>query len=175
MVNFSENYFSIFDMPISCEIDLELLGKKYRKLLMVHHPDRQIDNSKKLDAITTTSFINKAYNTLKNVDSRAYYLLKTSGFAANIEQISIKSPEFLEEQLSLRETIESFKTEKSSDKELLVIKSKVSADIKKYFAAFSKHFNQHTKEAIEKATQDAYKLRFLCKLQNTLTKLETPL
>ena len=170
MVDFSENYFSIFDIPISCEIDLELLAKKYRKLLMEYHPDRQPDASKKLEAVTTTSLINKAYNTLKNLDSRACYLLKISGFVANVEQVSIDDHEFLEEQLNLRETIEKLKQHKALATELPAIKAKIYTDIKKYYVDFRNNFNTSTKDSIKKATQAAYKLKFICKLQDTLEK-----
>jgi molecular chaperone HscB len=176
LVDFSENYFSIFGIPTSCEIDLDLLAKKYRKLLMKHHPDRQPDNTKKLEAVTTTSFINKAYNTLKILDSRACYLLEILGVGTNLEQVSIDDYEFLEEQLSVRETIDKLKANKALAKEKLpAIKAKTCTDIKKYYADFSSYFNTSTKESINKAVQTAYKLKFICKLQNTLTKLEATL
>ncbi len=170
MVDFSENYFSIFGIPISCEIDLELLAKKYRKLLMEYHPDRQLDATKKLEAVTTTSLINKAYNTLKNLDSRACYLLQVSGLPANVEQASIDDHGFLEEQLNLRETIEKLKQNATLAKELPAIKAKIYTDIKRYYVDFSNHFNASTKDSIKKATQAAYKLKFICKLQDTLEK-----
>jgi molecular chaperone HscB len=171
LVDFSENYFSIFALPISCEIDLELLAKKYRKLLMEYHPDRQLDATKKLESVTTTSLINKAYNTLKNLDSRACYLLKISGLATNVEQVSIDDHDFLEEQLNLRETIEKIKQKATLANELPKIKAKIYTDIKKYYVAFSNHFNTSTKDSIKKATQAAYKLKFICKLQDTLEQM----
>jgi len=90
------NYFELFDIPVSFEINNSYLETKYLELQLKHHPDRNIGSEASVDSAT----INNGYNTLKHDIERAKYILQLNGvaLAQNIDF------EFLEIIMELKET-----------------------------------------------------------------------
>lgn len=173
LAELSDNYFQIFKLSVSCEVDLKLLSQNYKSLLMKSHPDRHQDVVKKRQAIKLTAYINKAYTTLKNLDSRAIYLLEISDYSKNPEHETIKDTNFLAEQLALREDLETIKQQQQPKVKIANIQQKVTADINKHYAQFSEYWYLASKESLKQAKQLAYKLKFLLRVQAELNKLET--
>ena len=83
-VSFNENYFQLFEIEKSLFIDLNILEEKYLELQKEFHPDKYVNASEqeKRLSIQITSYINEAYNTLKN----DYFKLNKYGF----ENLDIK-------------------------------------------------------------------------------------
>lgn len=96
------NYFEWFGLPASVEIDEHALKTKFLQLQQQFHPDR---NSDDVDAVTKSSDINQAYQTLAQVDSRAAYLLQLQKQDQGLDQ-SIADFEFLQSALELRELLD---------------------------------------------------------------------
>ena len=67
-VSFNENYFQLFEIEKSVLIDLNVLEDKYLELQKEFHPDKYVNASdqEKRISLQITSYINEAYNTLKN-------------------------------------------------------------------------------------------------------------
>lgn len=96
-------YFQLFDLSPSLDIDLDVLKSKFLSLQQSCHPDNNPDN---IDlAIHRSSEINQAFDTLKNIDSRAAYLLALEKQDFALEQ-SIHDFEFLQSALELREQLD---------------------------------------------------------------------
>ena len=81
-VSFNENYFQLFEIEKSLFIDLNVLEEKYLELQKEFHPDKYVNASEqeKRLSIQITSYINEAYNTLKNDYLKSIYLLKIEGY-----------------------------------------------------------------------------------------------
>ncbi|KAF8818924.1 Fe-S protein assembly co-chaperone HscB [Rickettsia endosymbiont of Cardiosporidium cionae] len=78
----TKNYFQLFDLENLFDIDREKLNKKYKELQKQYHPDQiQKKPQQKIDTTITSSYINNAYNILKDNYLRAKYLLEISGYA----------------------------------------------------------------------------------------------
>ena len=76
-IEFSCDYFELFGIPVSYEIDLALLERRYQELQLKFHPDRHMRSTpqEQLLAVQYVSLINQAYTELKSTLSRARYLL----------------------------------------------------------------------------------------------------
>ncbi len=110
------NYFEIFDLPVSLNIDKKYLRKKYIELSRASHPDYFISDNEevKKDTLEFSAVLNKAYKTLGNPDETIKYLLKEKGIIEDNEKY-VLSPEFLMEMMELNEELA--ETEFSGDKE----------------------------------------------------------
>ena len=106
-VEFSQNYFEIFGLPIDFQIDSSLLTERYRELQKTVHPDRYAnasDRDRRL-AVQQAALINEALDTLKLPLKRARYLLQLNGIEFDDEKETHMDPEFLMEQMELREAV----------------------------------------------------------------------
>ena len=103
-----QNYFQLFDIPESFEVNQELLGNKYRALQGEWHPDRFVsaDEPQKLQAVQMSSLLNQAYDALKSPLSRAGYLLTLNGCDLEHVRQQDLGMELLTEQMQLREALE---------------------------------------------------------------------
>jgi len=61
------NFFQLFDVPVSYEVDLDLIQQRYRELQKSVHPDRfaSASDQEKRISMQQTSWINEAFNTLR--------------------------------------------------------------------------------------------------------------
>lgn len=109
------NFFELLGLPTNFSLDETVLQENYRQLQRRFHPDTNPDSNAKqdieiqslhasmanLNAEQRSAVINEAYNTLRNVDSRAKHLLAL----INVEQPitdSIKDLAFLEQAMEYR-------------------------------------------------------------------------
>ena len=111
-----KNYFEIFDLPFAIEVDQKALTKAYYKCSMQFHPDRYSLKSEveQKDAITNTAIINKAYEVIKDKQSRIKYILLQSGIT--FEEGKEKVPQdFLMEMMDINESIMEYKMEPTKE------------------------------------------------------------
>lgn len=101
------NYFELFNIPVSFDVDLSLLPQTYQQLQRLTHPDKFASGSEqeKLLAVQKNSQVNDAYSVLKSPLSRAEYLLSLRGIDLKHEQQTIKDSAFLMQQMEWREEL----------------------------------------------------------------------
>jgi len=107
-VDLSKNFFQLFALPISFDIDMSNLMDAYRSLQKVVHPDHfasGTDKEKRL-SIEMAAHLNEGVDTLKKPVKRAIYLLKLQGIDVDFEKNTAMSPMFLMDQMELREQLE---------------------------------------------------------------------
>jgi molecular chaperone HscB len=106
-LDLGKNYFELFDLPISFDIDNRDLAARYRQLQRRVHPDRFADGSdqERRLSMQMTALINEAFHTLKDPLNRGRYLLKLRGVDTGEETDTSMEPEFLMEQMELREAL----------------------------------------------------------------------
>lgn len=103
----TDNYFELFELPVSFRLDLEDLAGRYRTLQRSSHPDRFAaagDRDRRL-AVQQAARINEAYQALRDPRRRARYLLELHGVALDDERDTTQDPAFLMEQMELREQL----------------------------------------------------------------------
>ncbi|MDO6704645.1 co-chaperone HscB [Photobacterium sp. 1_MG-2023] len=102
------NHFELFGLPFQFELDGSLLATRFRELQRRFHPDNFATASERdrLMAVQKAAQINDAFQTLKNPVSRAEYMLAENGVDIRAEQQTLQDPEFLMQQMELREALE---------------------------------------------------------------------
>ncbi len=107
-VNFSDNYFALFELPVQFDVNADQIETRYRTLQRVLHPDKfaQGSDAEKRWSMQAASFVNEGYQTLSKPLKRASYLLSLNGISVDEETDTNMSPMFLMEQMELREAIE---------------------------------------------------------------------
>lgn len=75
------DFFSVFALEPSFDIDLEALGNEFHRLSRRVHPDRfaRADDNERQWSLADTALLNDAYRTLKDPLRRTEYLLKLQG------------------------------------------------------------------------------------------------
>ena len=121
-----KNFFEIFGLPVSINIDLVRLEKSYTSLQKEFHPDKfsnSSDHEKRL-ALQISSYLNDGYSVLKNIITRIEYILRIENKEPD-ENKTLQDSNFLIEQLELNEVIESLEHDNKNNSEIDVIKKNI--------------------------------------------------
>lgn len=162
-------YFNLFQLEPSFNIDTEALEQTYRALAARFHPDKFASASafEQKQAVMMSSTINDAYRTLKSPIDRAAYLLKSQNIDADAPEHTSFSPEFLMQQMEWRETLMDAQMEKNHDairaldQEIQEVQSNLYQDLQQAFE----------QQDYESAAQWVRHGRFLNKLRNEIASI----
>ncbi len=104
----SKNFFEIFSLPESFDLDLEKLSSEYKRLQSQSHPDKfsDADDATRLQALQLSSYINEAFVTLKAPLTRAAYLLKLQNIDPEEHNQAHLSEALLMQQMDWRDLLE---------------------------------------------------------------------
>ncbi|MBY6285354.1 Fe-S protein assembly co-chaperone HscB [Neisseria subflava] len=162
-------YFNLFQLEPSFNIDTEALEQTYRALAARFHPDKFASASafEQKQAVMMSSTINDAYRTLKSPIDRAAYLLKSQNIDADAPEHTSFSPEFLMQQMEWRETLMDAQMEQNHDairaldQEIQAVQSNLYQDLQQAFE----------QQDYESAAQWVRHGRFLNKLRNEIASI----
>ena len=100
------NYFELFGLTVSLNIDRSSLAKKYFELQKEHHPDfyTNADEADQRDALETSSMINRGLKVLQQPDETIKYVLQLKGLLAEEEKYQLP-PDFLMEMMDMNEKL----------------------------------------------------------------------
>lgn len=162
-------YFNLFQLEPSFNIDTEALEQTYRALAARFHPDKFASASafEQKQAVMMSSTINDAYRTLKSPIDRAAYLLKSQNIDADTPEHTSFSPEFLMQQMEWRETLMDAQMEQNHDairaldQEIQEVQSNLYQDLQQAFE----------QQDYESAAQWVRHGRFLNKLRNEIASI----
>jgi len=167
-IDFNQNYFQLFEIEQSVLIDYGELEKRYLELQKEFHPDKYAnatDQEKRL-SLQITSYINEAYNTLKDDYLKSLYLLKITGYEIGDQNSTISDPEFLMHQMELREESEKIANHENS-KEFEKFSTKVS-DLKiNCIQKFNENFE---KKMYDSAASKIKEMKFYISIENDFNK-----
>ena len=167
----TSNFFELFDIPVSYEVDLKKVQQHYMDLQMQVHPDRFANGSdqEKRLSMQQTSWLNEAQATLKDDVLRASYLLKLSGLDINLENETTVDMAFLMQQLEMRERLENINREAfDSLDELDVMAKEVKRTSADMMAAFSQSYQDNN---FDEAREWISKLQFMQKAKKEINKI----
>lgn len=171
----AQNHFALFGIPVSFEIDLQVLSDRYRELQRSVHPDRFAnapDRERRL-AVEKAAQINDAYQTLKTPLNRARYMLELQGVNFDSEHDTHFDPGFLMQQMELREAL----AEVKSAPDPVAALANSMDDIQARYQSMLKEMQQvlDSDAAVEQGKQVVHKLQFLSKLQQEAETIEEEL
>ena len=100
------NYFELFEIPVSLQVDRKYLQDKYFELQKKYHPDFFSNESEEeqADMLEKSSMINKAYKTFQNDDETIKYVLQLKELLEEEEKYQLP-PDFLMEMMELNESL----------------------------------------------------------------------
>ncbi|MCX8086467.1 MAG: Fe-S protein assembly co-chaperone HscB [Rhodocyclaceae bacterium] len=113
-----QDYFSLFGLPRSQRLDVAHLEALYRDIQAKVHPDKHahLSDSEKRLAMQWATHVNEAYQTLRDPLRRARYLLELAGHDVALEKNTAMPPQFLIEQMELREAVAEAKEAQDLDR-----------------------------------------------------------
>ena len=156
------NFFELFEIPVSYDVDLNQLRLRYRDLQKAVHPDKYASASSQERRISMqqTSLINQALHTLKHPVERAIYLLQLRGLDFGAGNENTMDAAFLMEQMEMREKMESIRRHDDPLAEL----DAMSADIKSGMKALADEFKRaYADGQLDNAREAVRKMQFLYK------------
>jgi len=100
------NYFELFELPVSIQIDKAQLAQKYFDLQKKYHPDFFAKGTEyeQSEALEISSQLNKALKVLKKQDQTIKYLLQLKQLLEEEEKYQLP-PAFLMEMMELNEEL----------------------------------------------------------------------
>jgi molecular chaperone HscB len=112
-----QNHFDLFGLSPIYSIEGEALERSYREIQSKVHPDRyaHAGDAERRASLQWTTRVNEAYRPLKDPVQRAKHLLELHGVDVAFETNTAMPPEFLMQQMELRESLEEAKTPASLD------------------------------------------------------------
>ena len=166
----SSNFFELFGLPVSYDVDLNKIQQQYMALQKQVHPDKFASGSdlEKRLSMQQTSWINEAQTTLKDPVLRASYLLKLRGIDFSLENETTMDAAFLMQQLEMRERLENIKNETDPLESLDSIAEKVKASTVVMMDGFTQSLAD---DQLDDAREWIRKLQFMQKAKKEINIL----
>jgi len=166
----STNYFELFEIPVSYDVDFDQVQHRYRDLQKAVHPDKYANASAQERRISMqhTSLINQALHTLKQPVERAMYLLQLKGVDFTMDNETTMDAAFLMEQMEMREKLEAVREQIDPLAELDIL----SADVKSNMNNVADEFKRaYASDELDDAREAVRKLQFLSKAKKEIDEL----
>lgn len=166
----SRNFFELFEVPVAYEVDLDLVQQRYRELQKAVHPDKFVNASdqEKRISMQQTSWVNEAFNTLKQPVDRAIYLLKLKGVDLNLENETTMDAGFLMDQMEMREALSEVQSKDDPLAELDDFSSQIKNKMKNMMEGFS---IAHESDQLDDAKEWIRKMQFMQKAKKEVDEL----
>ena len=173
-MDFTSNYFELFGLPVSYQVDLGLLAERYHSMQREFHPDRYVGKPSQEQrlAVQYAAVINQAYTDIKSPLRRAQYLLSLQDMDASGDTHITHDSLFLMQQIELRETLAEFREADNPFAALDAVAKDVESQYLELQQTFTKQYNQA--EFLD-AAETVAKMQFFNKLLNEVEQLEQEL
>lgn len=167
-----ENYFAIFNLPQSFDVDINKLSACYRDLQRTVHPDKFVnapERERRL-AMQKAVQINEAFQTLKNPLKCGLYLLQLHDI--DTDNNPKMDAEFLMMQMELHEQLHDIKQQSDPIDSINKFLQQIEQEQQQLNTSLSEQFAQ---ENYQLARDNIYKLQFFTKVHQEALRLEEEL
>jgi molecular chaperone HscB len=177
VLDFSQDYFALFGLPVGFALDRERLADAYRALQGVVHPDRfaSASDSERRLSMQASTRVNEAFQTLKDPLTRARYLLVLHTGDPGSDHDTTCDAAFLMEQMELRETLAQARG--SPDPQVVIgdVLNQLQRQDRALHADLTNLFADPTPDRLDAAREAVRKLQFLDKCRREAEALEADL
>lgn len=113
-----QSHFELFGLTPAFAVEADALERSYREIQSKVHPDRfaHAGDAERRASLQWTTRVNEAFQILKNPVTRAKHLLELHGVDVAFETNTAMPPDFLMQQMELREALEEAKSPEALDK-----------------------------------------------------------
>jgi molecular chaperone HscB len=172
------NYFELYDINESFNIDDVLLKRKFYDLSKRYHPDFYVNESpeKQQEILELSTLNNKAYQVLSEPQKLTEYLLRLHGLAEEGEKHQLP-PDFLMEMMEINEALMELEMEPDSSKleEIGMQVEEKMNDLKNEFEVFSGQYDANDlnkKDVLLKIRDLWYRQKYLLRIKDSLGKFK---
>lgn len=173
---FENNFFDLFGIDRSYTLDRHLLRDRFRDLQKKFHPDNFASASEQERRLSAqyAAHINEAYTTLSDPMQRGRYILSLHGINIDEEQDTRMDPEFLMQQIELREELD---TAESSVEALSSLSDKVNYEFSKREASIAGILDntRALDSELDTARHLVRELQFLIRMRSEIEQAEEAL
>lgn len=172
--DFGKNYFELFGLPATYDVDSADLAARYRELQKRFHPDRfaSATESERRLAMQMTSQINAAHQTLRDPVLRGRYLLGLQGVMTDEETDTRMDPAFLMEQMELREALDEARQATDRGGRLQALAARAAAMLEERVGWLRDALSEQAGAGHRRARNLVREMQFLQKLERELEELE---
>lgn len=172
----SSDFFALFDLPRSFEIDLNALAECYREAQRVVHPDKfaNASEAERRLSVQMAARVNEGYRVLKDPLARARYLLELLGVDLDDMDTAFDGA-FLMEQMELRERLATVKSNSDPHQQLHAISQDISAHDKALTTQMAEFLRLADADALQQARDITRKLQFFRRLNEEVDALDDEL
>lgn len=175
-VNLSSDFFVLFDLPVSFDIDLGVLAERYREAQRAVHPDKfaNASEAERRLSMQLAARVNEAHRVLKDPLSRGRYLLELRG--VDLDDMDTKfDGAFLMEQMELRERLDEVKGSADPHQQLQVIAQDIKTLSKSLMAQMAELLKATDMDSLQQARDATRKLQFFQRLNEEVDALDDEL
>tara|TARA_R110001583_G_scaffold2415_3_gene17684 strand:+ start:7058 stop:7597 length:540 start_codon:yes stop_codon:yes gene_type:complete len=172
-----KNFFVLFGLPQTYQIDMAELSGRYLSLQKNLHPDRHahLGEREQLRAIQAVAHLNDALATLKSPLKRAAYLLRLKGIDTAGSSTTISDGAFLMQQMLLREELDEAKDAEDPLAELERLQKKTALLEAQLHQSLASLLDSDDAAVLQQALATLRKLQFFDKLQQQIELSEDQL
>ena len=169
-----KNYFELFGLPATYDLDVGDLTGRYRDLARQVHPDRfaaGLEQERRI-AVQTTALLNEAFQTLKDPVARARYLLQLRGVELGEGTETAMDAVFLSEQMELRERLDDARHDAQPKARLAELAADVEKRLQDTTEQLRVRLGGSAATDVERARHIVRELQFLDKLRRQIDDFE---
>jgi molecular chaperone HscB len=171
----AQSHFQLFSLPEHYRLERAELDARYRELQRRVHPDRFASGSdqERRMSVQQAAQINEAYVTLKDPLKRGRYLLELRGLTIEDQQGTHQDPEFLLQQIELREAL----GEVRGRADPLAALDHLSRNIRAQYQALETGLAAALDDSgdVQSALTFVLRMQYFTRLQNEVQELEAEL
>ncbi len=170
-LNLKQNYFELFGLDVSFQLDTQAMQERLKQLLAKFHPDRFVNanEQQKRLSVQQSCWLNEASQTLRNPVTRARYMLELSGVELNDEAETTSDTTFLMEQIELREQLEGCRKADDPVAHCDNITAQLNTRARQLGDEFMQNFNS---DKLEAARLTSRKMQFIHRIQEQAMELQ---
>lgn len=162
----ARNFFELFGLSESFDLDTAELAARYRDLARQFHPDRfaQSPPAERRLSLEMTATLNEALQTLRDPLERARYLLGLRGVDTGEDTDTHMSPGFLMTQMELRERLAGARQAPDRAPHLEAVRRHADDEIRERMQSLRAAFASSDEASLRDARNAVREMQFLRKL-----------
>lgn len=169
----TSDFFTLFGLPTSFEVNISELTSRYREMQRAVHPDKfaNATDAERRISMQMAARVNEGFKTLKDPLARSRYLLGLNGIEINDAETSLDNI-FLMEQMELREQLSDLADSGDPEGELQVFKKNLSLRENEIVGHIGKLFEKEDLQQLNLVVELTKKLQFFRRLEEEANELE---
>ncbi|QNK63073.1 Fe-S protein assembly co-chaperone HscB [Pedobacter sp. PAMC26386] len=173
------NYFEFYNLPVSFNLETQLVKQQFYALSKKYHPDFFINHSseKQEEILELSTLNNKAYQVLSDSQKRLHYILELKGVLTEGENYSLPQ-DFLMEMMDVNEALMELQFEpdpvrlEKIKKEVAGIAEGMKQELDRLVVAFDMQNKDEEGITLASIKDLYYRKKYLNRINDSVLKLE---